>query len=258
MAQVDDDEADAATESRCMQRRVPRFVERLAVGLAVGAILAGAIGLTAVRSVAAADPQAIELEIESTISITKLNGSVVVDGVASVIGRIRLEPGTTPGTWRGRGQLASTTTSARGGCGSIHIEGTGTYDWVVNKVVVAPGIEPERIVAHMDAGPESESPDAYDLDACSTVLEGTLNTWENLFFILHRADYGAQGLEVDGWQLEATGSTWADGQLIASASWAAPCGDRTIACTEETVFRLYSVGAATGGASATPVAAPTE
>ncbi|HZM72523.1 MAG TPA: hypothetical protein VFC71_04045, partial [Candidatus Polarisedimenticolia bacterium] len=237
---------------------MPRFVERLAVGLAVGAILGGAIGLTAVRSVAAADPQAIELEIESTISITKLNGYVVVDGVASVIGRIRLEPGATPGTWRGRGELASTTTSANGGCGSIHVEGTGTYDWVVNEVVVAPGIEPERIVAHMDAGTVAESPDAFDIDACSTVLEGTMNTWENLFFILHNADYGAQGLEVDGWQLEATGSTWADGELIASASWAASCGDEESPrrCTEETVFRLYSVGAATGGASATPAAPP--
>ena len=250
---MNDDGRAPGSKSLAMHRGVvSRTAALLASALLLGPMFGAAFAMPGVPIAVAAGPAAIELEIESTINLTRINASPVVDGVARVAGRIRLEPGTGAGTWSGRGELASTTSSGRGGCGSIHVEGEGVYDWVVNEVVVSPGIAAERIVAHMDAGQVVEAPDVFELDACGSTLDGTLNTWENVFFFRHNADFGAKGFEVGGWELHATGPTWSDGELIATATWAGSCGDGPlVGCEEETAFRLYAVGSA-GGPSAAP------
>ncbi len=185
---------------------------------------------------------AIELEIDSKITVRQITGYLVVEGVASASGRIGLEGNPETGIWHGVGTLVSKTTSGRGGCGSIHIEGEGAYDWVVREAVVSPGIAAEQIVVHMDSGPIAENPDKFEIDACPTGFDGLLNTWENSFFQVHRADFKAKGFEVGGWTLQATEATWQTGGLIATASWTGSCGSTPIVdCTDDTTFRLYAV-----------------
>ncbi len=195
-----------------------------------------------------APPVVVELEIESTIKVTILGGLPVDSGVAKAEGRIRLEE-SLQDTWFGEGLLTSTTTSASGGCPSVRISGQGAYDWRINQVIVGPGVPAEDIVAHMDAGTIVEAPDRHVTNVCSTILRDELNTWENLFFTVHRAEYGANGFQVDDWTLKATPDTWVSGGLIAEATWNGTCAPTdvggqqftVVACTTNTVFRLHAV-----------------
>ena len=205
----------------------------------------------------------LELEIDSTIRIRTLNALPVPDGVASARGRIRLEGDAGSGTWQGNGELASMTTSSASGatCPSIAISGEGRYDWQVRNVSAAPGARADRIVADLDSGPTVEQPDTFVMDACTEPIDGTLNTWENLFFVVHGADYGRMGLHVDGWTL-VDGGAWETGGVLAEATWSGRCPDaRILDCDETTTFRLHVVlvpgtspGASPGDGGAAPSA----
>lgn len=195
-----------------------------------------------------APPVVVELEISSEIKVTTLGGLPVASGVAKAEGRIRLEE-SLQDTWFGEGLLTSTTTSRSEGCPSVRISGQGAYDWKINQVIVGPGVPAQDIVAHMDAGTIVEAPDRHVTNVCSTVLRDKLNTWENLFFTVHRAEFGANGFRVDGWTLVATPDTWVTGGLIANATWKASCGPTVVrgvkidvvACDSDTTFSLYAV-----------------
>jgi hypothetical protein len=197
----------------------------------------------------AEDALVLELEIDSRITVASLNTYPVIDGEAKVFGRIRLERNPADGTWRGTGTLVSTTTSGSGGCNINTITGTGSYDWVVRELVVSPGIAPEQIMLSMDSGPVSEQPDRFSLPLCrSATLTGTLNTWENLFFGLHNADYKSKGLLIDGWSAGSGIDHWGEGFEVARTTWTGNCADnpalaQVAECSETTSFRIHSVRA---------------
>ena len=167
----------------------------------------------------------LELRIDSTMRVTKYNGFAAGTDL-SVQGEIQLQRDPATGTWSGTGELASLTTSDRSGCNAIEISGFGSYDWVVRDVIASPGLPADQIRIHMDAGPISEQPDSFNLPLCSggAPLTGTLNTWENLFFLLHRGFYKANGFEVDDLGGGASDtSTWQPGMKLGGISWVGSC-----------------------------------
>ncbi len=197
-----------------------------------------------------APPIVVELEIESTITVTKLAGLRVVQGTAKAEGRIRLDE-STENTWFGEGLLDSTTSSRAGGCQSVKVSGQGAYDWRVNEVIAGPDVPANEIVANMDAGSLVESPDRFVANLCTTSTSGTMNTWENLFFDAHRDQFLENGFRVDGWTLVATPDTWVNGGPIAEARWTGACkamivqgiAVTPVACTTDTTFRLNAIQA---------------
>lgn len=204
----------------------------------------GTLGIT----FTVAPPIVIELEIESTSVPTKLSGFLVTRGSAKATGRIRLER-LTPTEWAGEGTLASTTTSGAAGCQQVRVHGQGVYDWRVFSAIVGPDVAQADIVVDMDAGSISESPDAFEANACQTILTGTMNTWENIFFTVYRQRYGQRGFHLAGdWISVATADTWKTGGKIASLDWDGSCAPNlgpyeklTIACSNKTTFTLWAV-----------------
>jgi hypothetical protein len=193
----------------------------------------------------------LELEIDSRIVPTVLNGLKVIRGHATAKGRIRLEE-TAPGHWSGDGNLVSETNSAGGGCMTVRVIGDGSYDWQVRDVRAAPDVVAADMFVDMDAGTASEQPDIFAADMCSTTLKGTMNTWENAFFTVYNARKGVHGLRVTQWTLKATPDTWIHGGLVATAGWSGSCPATTVAgqtvkglleCTDRTTFRLWAVPA---------------
>lgn len=155
-------------------------------------------------------PFDVELRILSKFTISKVTGHPTTNAVARASGKIRLTYDPATDTWKGRGELTSQTTSDVGPCNTMTVAGTGTYDWVVNAVVVLPGIAADKIVLHMDAGSTVEQPDRWRVPICrsAVVLRGTMNTWENMFFVNHNADFKANGLVVTGWTLSGELDPW--------------------------------------------------
>ncbi len=201
----------------------------------------------------------LELEIDSHVTPLVLNGLTVVDGSATATGRIRLAE-TGPDQWSGNGSLASVTTSADGGCQTITVAGRGSYDWQVREVIAGPDVAAADIVADIDAGLASEQPDTFTARTCPVALTGTMNTWENLFFVVHNGKKDVNGLRVTGWTLNATPDTWIDGGLVATATWSGSCPPMVIPggpgedddplaipgfleCEDRTTFRIWAVPA---------------
>ena len=164
----------------------------------------------------------LELEIDSKIKPTVLNMFTVKRGTATATGRIRLAEAE-PDHWRGDGALASRTRSAAGGCRTLRVTGTGSYDWQVRDVVAGPDIAEADIVVDIDSGRQSEQPDTFEANSCPVVLTGEMNTWENLFFVIYHGKKNVNGLRVTGWTLDATADTWVDGGLVATAKWSGSC-----------------------------------
>jgi hypothetical protein len=194
-------------------------------------------------------PVALELEIDSAVTPTRLSGFSVPLGEASARGRIPLNRDGGTGPWSGAGTLSSATSTGSGGCPVIHITGEGSYDWVVRSAIAGPEVtNAADLSLDMDAGPKTEQPDEFTADTCQTTLTGTMNTWENLFFTVYRDRYGPKGLHVDGWTLVATPDTWKTGGLVATAHWSGSCAQnlsaietKSIACTDATTFKLWAV-----------------
>jgi hypothetical protein len=182
----------------------------------------------------------LELEIESTIEIRALNGIPVANGKATAVGRISLEADGSGG-WRGSGRLASTTTSdSATSCPSIEVHGKGIYDWVVREASVGPEVAAADIRVSMDSGPVNETPDSYVADYCTAPFDGTLNTWENLFFDAYRSRFGSAGFLVDDWTIVGGAEAWTSGGVVAEATWTGDCTTTlVIDCTDHTTFRLY-------------------
>ncbi len=203
---------------------------------------------------------ALDLEIDSTITVRSMSG-LPVDGVTTAKGRIRLEKDPSGDTWRGTGTLASTTSSKASGCPSMRIQGEGTYDWVVRSATAGPDVPADKIVVSMDSGPIAENPDGFVADMCSGPIDGVMNTWENAFFTVHRAEFKAQGFEVIGWTPEGTTDAWTAGGPIATTVWTGDCTQPLLSdCHARTTFRLVAVVIGTTpapAASAPPNAAPT-
>lgn len=209
-------------------------------------------------------PMVYELEIDSKISLTKIAG-LPANATAKAKGRITLEK-VLDDTWRGEGTLISTTTSRGSACNTVHVDGQGVYDWVVSKVVMSPTTPAQDIVVYMDNGTINEAPDPWMVTFCpgGPTLTGTLNTWENPFFLVHGPkDYKTNGFEVRGWTIKGTAATWTSGGLIAEAHWSGSCAatgpvipglpsgfptmppgvpsaSSVVDCSEATTFRLYA------------------
>jgi hypothetical protein len=192
----------------------------------------------------------LELEIDSTVTPTLVSGYGVVQGKATANGRIQLSRGdATTGPWTGDGTLSSQTTSGTGGCPGVHIAGQGAYDWVVRAAIAGPEVtNAADIAVDMDAGPGNEQPDQFTLNDCVTSFSGQMNTWENQFFTAYRHLYGANGLHIGDWSLQATADTWKTGGLVATATWSGTCATNlspleqmAFACTDATTFKLWAV-----------------
>ena len=198
----------------------------------------------------------VELEIDSTVTPQVLTAHTVDHGRATAQGRIRLaEAG--PGHWKGDGNLASRTTSSGPACRGVRVTGSGSYDWQVRDVAVGPEVAAKDIVAFIDSGPATETPDAYTARDCpGGTFTGVMNTWENLFFVVYNDKKDVNGLKVTGWTLNATADTWTEGGLIATATWSGTCpamvipggsGEDDLAvpgileCKDKTTFRLWAV-----------------
>jgi hypothetical protein len=198
----------------------------------------------------------LELEIDSKITPTVLTMMSVVDGSATARGRIRLTEAE-PDHWRGNGTLTSVTSSTVGGCRTVHVRGSGTYDWQVRDVVAGPDVTAEDIVVDIDSGPVAEQPDDFTAKNCPVVLTGKMNTWENAFFVVYNDKKNVNGLRVTGWTLAATADTWKQGGLVATATWTGTCpatvipglrsGDPPttiggiIECSDRTTFKIWAV-----------------
>ena len=183
------------------------------------------------------------LEIDSRITIDKLTGMPVSNGVTMATGRISLEGDVGSGSWHGSGKLTSATNVPGGEtCGSLGVTGSGTYDWVIRSATASPELTASNLVVHMDSGPIVEAPDTFTMGGCPEPLTGTLNTWENLFFDTYRGRYAAMGFRVDGWTLIDGVDAWTTGGVIAEAQWAGACGTTIVlGCTDATTFRLVAV-----------------
>ncbi len=131
---------------------------------------------------------------------------------------------------------------------------------------MSPTTPAQDIVVHMDNGTINESPDPWTADgtARGLTLTGTINTWENPFFLVHGPiDYKTNGFEVQGWTIKGTPATWTSGGLIAEAHWSGTCANtkpvipacrrvsrpcrpgcrrpqNVVDCSEATTFRLYA------------------
>ncbi len=198
---------------------------------------------------------ALALEIDSEIEIRAFNAMKVAGGVTTATGRIDLNGPAGSGPWSGTGTLASNTSSGTAACPSIHLSGAGTYDWVVRGVHAGPEVPASEITVDMDSGPINESPDKWSMDGCSgTTFDGTMNTWENLFFDAYRSRYQAAGFRVDNWTFVDGGAAWKTGGLVAEANWTATCATSLVLdCTDRTTLRLY-VTVTANGPQVTPVA----
>jgi hypothetical protein len=149
------------------------------------------------------------------------------------------------------------TKSKKAGCRTVHVRGNGAYDWQVRDVVAGPDITAKDIVVDIDSGPAAESPDGFTAFNCPVTLEGTMNTWENAFFVTYHAKKNVNGLRVTGWTLNATTDTWKQGGLVATAKWTGRCPETTtipavqgqpeieipavIQCTDKTTFKIWAV-----------------
>ena len=76
----------------------------------------------------------------------------------------------------------------------------------------------------------------------------TLDTWENFFFGVHRADYGAMGFHVVGWAAGPGIADWVPGQEIAHVTWTSACANSSVDvfvkitdCQATTEFRINAV-----------------
>ncbi len=168
----------------------------------------------------------LELAIDSTFQFTKYNG-LLTDAKAHVEGKIRMAYDEARGTWSGNGFLRSTTTSSPPGCNATSINGSGNrYDWVVREARAAPGMADSDLEVWMDAGPAPESFDAFVARYCPVpTLTGTVNTWENIFFLIESPTYyGAKGLHVTGFDaLGVDTSVWYDGLVLGKIGWHGDC-----------------------------------
>lgn len=195
------------------------------------------------------EPLQLELRIESNMEIAIYNTFAASTSI-NVKGTIRLDRDPVSGRWNGRGTLATFAISEEaGGCNSIEIVGTGQYDWDVRDVVADEGIATSDIVIHMDAGPISEQPDTFVARVCPAgTRTGALNTWENLFFLIHRDAFSTNGFRVDDLSPGSGDPTdWQPGQELGGITWLGSCDGfgqaptSLVACEAETTFSLVVV-----------------
>jgi hypothetical protein len=168
----------------------------------------------------------LELVIHSELKITKYV-SYTADVEIDVDGRIRLERNSQTGRWNGTGTLSTMAfDSGSGGCHSAEILGTGTYDWVVRDVEASPGLPTDQIKIWMDNGLRNELPDtvtSIDCFPAPVPFVTDANVWENLFFLVHRSEYGANGFLVDGLSGGDSTAPWIGGQDLGGIRWLAGC-----------------------------------
>jgi hypothetical protein len=201
----------------------------------------------------------LQLEIQSSIDITKFQGQAVDSGQTGAAGTIALDGDAASG-WHGTGSLDATTAlKAVLSCQTITVAGKGVYDWVVRGVHAGPAVAAAAITVDMDSGPIEESPDKVSTDACGQTFDSTLNTWENLFFDTYRPKYQSAGFRVDGWTAVGGPEVWTSGGTIAEASWTGHCNTTLIlGCTDHTTFKLTAVVEGTTSASPVPAASESD